>query len=138
MTSQHYSIARRGIKNISLTDCLKIQSWNVKGIKTPGKSMRFWNEVKKATDTAFWVIQEHHLDSSSQRKQAIGEKLVFYGEGGEGFSGVLTAVDRNLEPLVVMNHASGRALAVKIKWNKLCFTIINFYGHCEAKRRAKL
>ena len=98
MTSQPYSTSWRGNKNIALTDCLKIQSWNVKGIKTPGKSMRFWNEVKKATNTACWVIQEHHLDSSSQRKQAIGEKLVFYGEGGEGFSGVLTAVIETSSP----------------------------------------
>ena len=78
------------------------------------------------------------MEAGCQRKQVLGKKLVFYGEGSDGFSGVMMVVDMDLEPQVVMNHPSGKAIAIKIKWDGGTFTIVNIYGPCEAKGRAKL
>ncbi len=121
-----------------MSENITIMPWNVKGIKSDRKSSRFWEEIKTARDIDCWAIQEHHLEAGSQRKQVLGRKLVFYSEGSEGFSGVMMVVDRDLEPQVVWNHPSGRAIAVKIAWHGGAFTIVNVYGQCEAKGRAKL
>ena len=80
---------------------LSLHSWNLKGFKYPKKRRLFWNEVKENRSRWVWAIQEHHLDASSQRKQEIGRKLVFYGQSIGSNSGDLMIVDRDLELVVV-------------------------------------
>ena len=61
----------------------------------------------------------------------ISEKL-----GIDGFSGVMTCVDKELEPTVVYNHPSGRALGVAIKLEKVRIVILNIYAPTDLRRRA--
>ena len=69
-----------------------------------------------------WCIQEHHLNVSVPRKQALSDLLFFYGEATDGFSGVLTCVKKDLETRVVFNHPSDRALGVSVKVNNALIT----------------
>lgn len=65
-----------------------------------------------------WAIQEHNLfGAQTRRKQALGNRLVFYGRVQTGFSGTMTVVHRELKPIVVANHpwASGRGPFGKVK-----------------------
>ena len=116
---------------------LQLKSWNVKGIKSPRKKL-FWNEVKGNVSTESWAIQEHHLDVSSLWKQWYGRRLVFYGNGEDGSSGVLSIVNSNLEPEVVFNQPLGRVLGIQIKWGDGYLTIFNVYAPNSAKMRSKL
>ena len=117
---------------------LHIRSWNIKEIKYPMKKNLFWNKVKKGTTVQLWAIQEHHLDAGSPRKQAFGSSLVFYGEGGNGFSGFLSLVKREMEPRVVYNHPSRRVLGIQIKWDSHSVIVFNVYAPNLAKERAKI
>ena len=57
-------------------------------------------------DIEFWAIQEHHVDVGSQRKQWFGKRLVFFEDGVDGLSGILSIVNIYLEPKLVFNHPS--------------------------------
>ena len=59
-----------------------------------------------------WAIQEHHLDARGLRKQWFKRRSIFYGEGVNGFSGVLSIVKRELDPRVVYNNPLGRVLGL--------------------------
>lgn len=64
--------------------------------------------------------------------------LAFYGEGPNGFSGVMMLVNRELRPKVVFNHRSGRVLGIEIEWDEKSITIITINGNNEAKGRTEL
>ena len=96
---------------------LQFSLWNIKGIKSSRKKKFFWNEVKKEKEIEMWTIQEHQLDARSPGKQWFGRRLVFYGEGVNGFKGVFSIVKQEMEPRVVYNHHSRRGLGVSIKWD---------------------
>ena len=51
---------------------------------------------KKEKEVGMWEIQEHHLDACSPRKQWFGIRLVLYGEGLNGYSGVLTIISEEI------------------------------------------
>lgn len=116
----------------------KVCSWNVKGLKSPAKYRRFWNFVMKNKDVLVWCIQEHHLDVGSARKQGFGKYLVFYADSPQGDSGVCTMVHRDLCPVQVFVHPSGRLHMMKIFFEQQEFYIINVYAANEAKSRARL
>ena len=80
-------------------------------------------------------MQEHHLDGSVPRKQALSDLLFFYGEAGDGSSGVLTCIKKDLEPRVVFNHPSDRVLGVSVKVNNALITIVNIYAPNDPKGR---
>ena len=95
-------------------------------IKLPRKKKLFKNKVKGKIDIEFWAIQEHHLDSRSPRKLWFGRRFVFYGDGVDGLIGVLSIVNRDLEPKQVFIHPFGRVLGVQINWGgerKIIFNI---------------
>ena len=104
---------------------LSLFSWNVKGIKSPRKRRVFWKEVKEDKTVGVLGIQEHHLDTSCPKKQAIGRKLVLYGHSTGKDSGVLMIVDTELEPEVVVFASNGRAssiqssMSMRPMWQKL-------------------
>ena len=66
----------------------------------------FWIEVKEDKPRGVWAVQEHHLDTSSPKKQAIGRKLVFYGQSIGRDIVALMVVYRELELVAVFNHLS--------------------------------
>ena len=115
-----------------------IRLWNIKGIKSSRKKKAFCHEVCSEKDVDFWAIQEHHLDAKSPQKQSIGNKLIFYGEGTNSTSEVLSIIDKNLELVLVYNHPSGRVLRVQLKWEDSSLCIVNAYAPNLAKERAKL
>ena len=121
-----------------MNSTFELLSWNVKGIKTREKQEKLWECMKRRKSTSCWCIQEHHLDASTPRKQTLGEFLFFYGSGPDGFSGVMTAVHRDLEPKVVLQHPSGRALAISVKVHKSILTIVNIYAPNDSKNRKLL
>ena len=66
---------------------LGIRSCNIKRIRPLKKKKLFWNKVKKEKGVEMWAIQECNLDARqcSPRKQWFGSRLVFYGDGENGF-----------------------------------------------------
>ena len=63
--------------------------------------------------------------------------MIFYGEEIDGTSGVLSIIDRNLEPVKVYNHPSRRVLGTQIKWENSFLSILNVYAPNLAKARKK-
>ena len=118
-----------------MNSTFELLSWNVKGIKTKVKQEKLWEYMKRRKTLSYWCLQEHHLDASAPRKQTLGELLFFYGSGPDGFSGLMTAVHRDLEPKVVLQHPSRRALAVSIKVQNSTLTIVNIYAPNDSKNR---
>ena len=63
---------------------------------------------------------------------------MFYGNQEDGSSGVLSIVNRDLEPKVVFNHPSRRFLGIQIKWGDGYLTIFNVYAPNSAKLQSKI
>ena len=86
---------------------LKLVLWNVKGIRTKEKQVKLWQTMKRMKNINCWCFQEHHLDRTSPRKQVLGDLIFFYCDSVEGDSGVMMAVNRDLEPKIVFKHQLG-------------------------------
>ena len=78
------------------------------------------------------------MDVGSPRKQRFGKHLVFYREGVDGLSGMMSIINRALGPKVVFNHSSRRVLGIQIKWGNGQLTIFNIYAPNSAKLQFKL
>ena len=90
---------------------IRIRPRNIKGIKSPKKKKAFWNEVRIEKDI-LWSIQEHDLDAECPQYQAMGNKLIFYGEGVDGTVGLIFIIDKRFKPTVVCSHLFRQVIGV--------------------------